>query len=140
VSSSASAPGSKRFLPERLTTEQIAVRLCGHEFDRYWRDVAACSGSETVRDFYSGADKPNAAAGPEGVSAKQRCWSCPVRWDCLFDAVQRRELFGIWGGLDASQRERIRRNHRGLYNDIVGYDSPHRVIARLPDRTLQGTG
>jgi WhiB family redox-sensing transcriptional regulator len=44
--------------------------------------------------------------------AKKVCLSCPVRSQCLEDALTRGERFGIWGGL--SERERRRAEQRGL--------------------------
>lgn len=37
--------------------------------------------------------------------AKAVCATCPVRPECLQDALDRKETSGIWGGLDPSERE-----------------------------------
>lgn len=42
--------------------------------------------------------------GGSTTPAKRVCAACPVRAECLEEALQGRERFGIWGGL--SERER----------------------------------
>jgi WhiB family redox-sensing transcriptional regulator len=47
------------------------------------------------------------------VNVAQRvCRSCPVRCDCLDDALARGERYGIWGGYTTDQRRRIRYQRR----------------------------
>ncbi|OAR22048.1 hypothetical protein A8W25_30025 [Streptomyces sp. ERV7] len=41
--------------------------------------------------------------------AKQICGGCPVRARCLRLALERGEAFGIFGGLTADERRRLRR-------------------------------
>lgn len=42
------------------------------------------------------------------VSAAQRiCRGCPVRVECLADALVNGERFGIWGGLSEPERRRL---------------------------------
>jgi hypothetical protein len=36
------------------------------------------------------------------------CAECPVRAECLAYAVERGERFGVWGGMTARQRRRLR--------------------------------
>lgn len=38
------------------------------------------------------------------------CADCPVRQQCLEYALENNEQWGIWGGLSASQRRRLKRN------------------------------
>jgi hypothetical protein len=40
--------------------------------------------------------------------AKAICAACPVRVDCLEDALERHEPWGIWGGTSERERQRIR--------------------------------
>jgi WhiB family redox-sensing transcriptional regulator len=64
-----------------------------------WTLRAACRG-EDVEIFYSTL--------PEHVRAAVRiCGHCPVRRECLADAVERGEWFGVWGGLKETRRRRI---------------------------------
>jgi WhiB family redox-sensing transcriptional regulator len=49
---------------------------------------------------------------PDMEQAKAVCGGCPVRQDCLDYALDAPEYYGIWGGLDAKERRRIRRARR----------------------------
>ena len=44
------------------------------------------------------------------VAAIAVCAGCVVRAACLEHALAKPERYGVWGGLSANQRERIRRN------------------------------
>jgi WhiB family redox-sensing transcriptional regulator len=43
--------------------------------------------------------------------AKSVCRRCPVQHDCLDYAITENEQFGIWGGLNPSERDRIRTSY-----------------------------
>lgn len=60
--------------------------------------------------FYPEAHNGNDAEYLTKVAdAKAVCEACPVRGECLSDAVSRREPFGIWGGKTTRERRAIRR-------------------------------
>ncbi|MEV0016610.1 WhiB family transcriptional regulator [Streptomyces tendae] len=44
--------------------------------------------------------------------AKSLCRRCPVQMRCRTDALNRGEDFGIWGGLDESELQAVRRQRR----------------------------
>ena len=44
--------------------------------------------------------------------AKMLCERCPVKSECLTYAVTAGEIYGIWGGLTANERSRMRRKVR----------------------------
>lgn len=44
--------------------------------------------------------------------AKQICDACPVKAECLEWALTNREEYGIWGGLSAKERARLRGKKR----------------------------
>lgn len=46
--------------------------------------------------------------GESNLEAKQICAVCPVRVECLDHAVTFDEVFGIWGGLSAQERRRLK--------------------------------
>jgi hypothetical protein len=46
--------------------------------------------------------------GESGQLAKQVCSICPVRRECLLDALRDVERHGIWGGLTERERSRVR--------------------------------
>jgi WhiB family redox-sensing transcriptional regulator len=41
--------------------------------------------------------------------ARDVCNRCPVRTQCLEEALNRKELFGVWGGLTTDERQGLRR-------------------------------
>lgn len=41
--------------------------------------------------------------------AKQLCWGCPIRLECLDYAVSNSETEGVWGGLAERERKGLRR-------------------------------
>jgi WhiB family redox-sensing transcriptional regulator len=46
------------------------------------------------------------------IEAKQVCGQCPVKAECLAYALDSREAYGIWGGLDPDERRDLRRSLR----------------------------
>lgn len=76
------------------------------EPDKGWRKDAACAGSD-LELFFPSDDDADAIA-----RAKDVCESCPVREDCLQFALSTNQTDGVWGGLDANERRRLRRRLR----------------------------
>ena len=64
-------------------------------------ELGACKTSDTELFF---AEAPAAIA-----QAKSICQTCPIRMQCLIDAINRNE-FGIWGGTTDEERELIKSN------------------------------
>ncbi len=46
--------------------------------------------------------------------AKALCRGCPVRRECLADALASRAYFGIWGGMNERERRRLIRANPGV--------------------------
>lgn len=69
-----------------------------------WRDDAAC------RDTDPDAFYPD--AGKSGTYALMICRRCPVRTECLAEALDLGDQFGIWGGLSVAERKNLRRRER----------------------------
>lgn len=44
-----------------------------------------------------------------GFQAKKLCVRCPVKDECLDYAMTNNEKFGVWGGLSAHERKKLRR-------------------------------
>lgn len=63
-----------------------------------WRGRAACRGRVDL-DFID----PRTPA--EAAECRALCTGCPVRELCLAEALSAAEAWGIWGGLDADERE-----------------------------------
>jgi len=65
-----------------------------------WRDDAACKG-KPLDWFYPLTNESN-------EEAMAICDDCPVRQECLDYGVKHEE-FGIWGGMTAKDRQRLRK-------------------------------
>lgn len=74
--------------------------------DTDWRESAACSGIDSDVFFPSSDDEASTA------KAKAVCESCPVKEDCLGYSLATNQKAGVWGGLDANERRRMRRRIR----------------------------
>lgn len=83
-----------------------------------WSQFAACSVDPQVNMYPSDAD----AYGIE--LAKSVCDVCPVRPECLTEAVRNGEAYGVWGGLmpeeRTSMRRRVTRNNHRVVTEGVG--------------------
>ncbi len=76
------------------------------ERDASWRELAACSG--VASDTFFPASEEETAAN----AARKICAECPVRDACLQYALSTNQTAGVWGGLDAGERRRMRRRLR----------------------------
>lgn len=65
---------------------------------------------------------------PDYRVAKAVCVTCPVRWDCLDEALANREKHGVWGGLTEHQRKRLMRRRQD-WSDF--FDEDMSVLADL---------
>lgn len=88
---------------DTLTPEQVSVlsRLMSEDLPE-WYQRAACQGLDT-RMFFPGKGHNDLV-----VASKRVCASCPVRKDCLAEAQSLRDPYGIYGGLTAREREKLR--------------------------------
>ncbi len=77
------------------------------EPDVSWREQAACSGVDSDLFFPASEDDVQATN-----QAKAICAECPVREACLQYALATNQSAGVWGGLDAGDRRRMRRRIR----------------------------
>jgi WhiB family redox-sensing transcriptional regulator len=66
-----------------------------------WKDEALCA--------YVDPDLWYPEKGASSFPAKRICGQCPVRPDCLDDALERQDTHGIWGGLSYRQRLQLDR-------------------------------
>ncbi len=76
------------------------------EPDVNWRADAACAGVDSEIFFPTSEDDKITEA------AKAICEECPVREACLQYALATNQSAGVWGGLDAGERRRMRRRIR----------------------------
>ncbi|WP_406083080.1 WhiB family transcriptional regulator [Micromonospora zamorensis] len=70
-----------------------------------WRDDALCQQVDP-EIFYP--DK-----GESTAPAKSICSRCDVRTECLKAALDRREQFGVWGGLSERERRQLGQKSAG---------------------------
>ncbi len=66
-----------------------------------WTQLAACAGIDTTLLFGKGAEQRE---------ARELCYSCPVRLQCLAEALNGDSSFGVWGGLTERERRALIRN------------------------------
>ena len=63
-----------------------------------WTTRASCRTSDPDDLFVQGAAQNR---------AKQVCLGCPVRTECLADALDNRVEFGVWGGMTERERRAL---------------------------------
>lgn len=66
-----------------------------------WFQRAACRGMGTGSFFPT--------RGGTGEAARAVCYTCPVRSECLDYAMSEADTVGVWGGVSARERARLRR-------------------------------
>lgn len=71
-----------------------------------WKAHAACRGSDV--NFFPGRGDHLGVAACRAI-----CAGCPVRDDCLAEALETASLIGIWGGTSEKERRALRRQRRG---------------------------
>jgi len=79
------------------------------EPDPLWREQAACRNYLMPDDFYSDGIK---ALSRTAKRAKDKCEECPVRLACLEEALSQPDQWGIWGGMTARERTRLKNKQR----------------------------
>jgi WhiB family redox-sensing transcriptional regulator len=81
------------------------------DYDRAsWRESAACRFLDTETFF---PISKTGLALVEIAEAKEICAGCPVQRSCLSFALDTRQGYGIWGGLDEDERRSLLRQRDG---------------------------
>lgn len=99
----------------------------------HWILQAACRG-RTELFFAPDDSETRSERRRREAQAKLVCADCVVRYDCLTEALDQDEQFGIWGGYTERERRAFRRSKKSSPQDIAG---PGR-LARLPAVVVQG--
>lgn len=73
----------------------------GLSLDREWTARAKCAQTDPDAMFVRGAAQKQ---------ARELCFHCPVRLECLADALTSNMEFGVWGGFTERDRHAILRN------------------------------
>ncbi|MEV6676212.1 WhiB family transcriptional regulator [Streptomyces erythrochromogenes] len=66
----------------------------------HWDESAACRSGDPEELFVQG---------PGQNRAKAVCTGCPVRTECLTEALDNRIEFGVWGGMTERERRALLR-------------------------------
>ena len=69
-------------------------------FDEEWTLRAACAKRSPDELFVQGAAQRQ---------AREVCFDCPVRLECLVDALDNRIQYGVWGGMTERERRALLR-------------------------------
>jgi len=75
--------------------------------DMEWTLRAACRGIDPERLYVSGAAQQE---------AKRICRHCPVRYECLAEALDAGDEYGVWGGMTERERRALRRRYPAVSN------------------------
>ena len=94
-----------------------------------WSVDAACTSAPPDTLFVRGAAQR---------SARELCFTCPVRAACLVAALESGTEFGIWGGMTERERRALLKRHPDVtdwaawlaVNDVEA-DNPNMRTARL---------
>lgn len=85
--------------------------------DSDWRGRGACVGITNPDVFFPAA--------PEFLDpARRLCRGCPVKGECLAEALSRAEVDGVWGGTTSAER----RSMRAVWREHAGRGRPVRAV------------
>lgn len=70
--------------------------------DSSWATRGACASMDPEGFFVQGAEQH---------AVKSACGACPVRTECLADALDNKVDFGVWGGMTERERRRLLRRN-----------------------------
>lgn len=94
-----------------------------------WATIAACRDSAPDDLFVRGAEQHR---------AKLVCAGCPVRAECLAEALDNEVEWGVWGGLTERERRAIlrRRPHVTSWKRLLQTAMAEHEAAQLHDSPL----
>ncbi|HEY2175850.1 MAG TPA: WhiB family transcriptional regulator [Mycobacteriales bacterium] len=88
-----------------------------------WAARAVCRTADPDALFVQGAAQNR---------AKRLCAACPVRTECLADALDNRVEFGVWGGMTERERRALLRRRPGIKSWRGLLDAARREHDREP--------
>jgi len=84
-----------------------------------WTSQAACRSEQPDQLFVRGAEQNK---------AKKVCSGCPVRTECLAEALENQIEWGVWGGMtERERRALLRRNPDASWRAILENARTQRV-------------
>lgn len=87
-----------------------------------WRGAALCRDADPDELFVRGAEQNR---------AKVVCMGCPVRTECLAEALDNRIDFGIWGGMTERERRALLRRRPDVSSWAELLESAKRDYAEI---------
>ena len=90
-----------------------------------WTALSACRDADPDELFVTGAAQNR---------AKAVCMGCPVRTECLSDALDNRVEFGVWGGMTERERRALlrRRPDVGSWRELLdSARAEHKAAAQV---------
>ncbi|CAM3195662.1 WhiB family transcriptional regulator [Stackebrandtia soli] len=102
-----------------------------------WATDAACREGDPDALFVQGAEQNN---------AKKVCKGCPVRMECLADALDNQVEFGVWGGMTERERRALLRKHpavtswRRVFELALAKEAKTKEVTAREQRTLTPAG
>src|SRR3954467_3169314 len=101
-------------------------------WNQEWAAQAACRVSQPDKLFVRGAEQNK---------AKQVCGACPVRTECLAEALDNQIEWGVWGGMtERERRALLKRNPNAKWRAVLesartGASQPAKAgVCPSPDR------
>lgn len=88
-----------------------------------WASKAACKQADPDSLFVQGAAQNR---------AKAVCMGCPVRTECLADALDNRVEFGVWGGMTERERRALLRRRPDVVSWWKLLDAARRAYETNP--------
>ncbi|MBA0127413.1 WhiB family transcriptional regulator [Haloechinothrix sp. YIM 98757] len=87
-----------------------------------WRIWASCRDSDPDGLFVQGAEQHR---------AKTVCMGCPVRAECLAEALDNRINFGVWGGMTERERRALLRRRPDVdsWHELLDQAKRHHVAS-----------
>ncbi len=76
-----------------------------------WQRRAACRMLDSEWFFHPDGERGSARR-RRSERAQRICRGCPVREQCLRHALQVEEEFGVWGGMDETERRQLIHENR----------------------------
>lgn len=92
-----------------------------------WRDDANCQGTDLAIFFHPDGERGRERQDRE-AKASRVCRNCPVRAECLNEALTNNYTYGVWGGTTEQQRRRLKKIHSALDPEITAVIPAARLL------------
>jgi hypothetical protein len=93
-----------------------------------WKQLANCKSSDPSIFFFDEDDVSTREL------AMKLCGGCKVKMDCLQYALEKKEAFGIWGGMTPAERRKVKRINGTVSEDRCGTAAGYYAHRRLGEK------